>query len=520
MSRMTVRVTTQDLDKITARKNAVSKKKQEIIDGLPHLYGRKWYRWARAFFETKNKNAILCAANQISKSSTQIRKCIHWATATKLWPELWKQPPKVFWYLYPSQDVATVEFEKKWLPEFMPRGKYREDPTYGWRVEYEKKHIKAIHFNSGVTVYFKTYTQNVETLQTGTVDAIFCDEELVEDLYSELRARLFASDGYFSMVFTATLNQEMWYRAIEGQGTEELFPDWFKMQVTMYDCLLYEDGSLGGFTEERIRQIEATCKSKAEIQRRVHGRFITESGRKFHAFDPSRHYVQPHDITNWRLYGAADIGSGGREGHPGAICFVAVRPDYREGRVFMAWRGDHVQTTAGDIYNRFVAMRGDKIFNMQIYDQQSKDFGTIASRAGDSFFKAEKSHELGEEIINTLFAHDMMKLFDGDDEIRKLGVELNLLLKSTPKVKAKDDLADAFRYALTQIPWDWSAIKVKQEAEDPLHLADRPFSTLSDKEKAELEIMERRGIITRKDSKDTWQETEDEFAYWNDQYGN
>jgi len=70
--------------------------KRKIQALLPHLYSWPWYPWARAFFESRNKINLLCAANQISKSSTQIRKCIHWATATELWPSLWKTTPRQF----------------------------------------------------------------------------------------------------------------------------------------------------------------------------------------------------------------------------------------------------------------------------------------------------------------------------------------------------------------------------------------------------------------------------------------
>ena len=39
--------------------------------GLPHLHGWKWYKWAREFFESTNRQNFLCAANQISKSLTE-----------------------------------------------------------------------------------------------------------------------------------------------------------------------------------------------------------------------------------------------------------------------------------------------------------------------------------------------------------------------------------------------------------------------------------------------------------------
>ena len=204
-----------------------------LIQNLPHRYAWKWYTWARTFFESRNKQNFLCAANQISKSSTQIRKCIDWATNVELWSELWDRPPTLFWYLYPDRKVATAEFELKWEKEFLPRGEFKEHERYGWRKVYERGAIDYIEFNTGVRVYFKSYGQDVQNLQTGTVYAIFCDEELPEDLYGELDARLNASGGYFHMVFTATLGQDFWRRCMEPEeGDEVVFPAAHKQTVS------------------------------------------------------------------------------------------------------------------------------------------------------------------------------------------------------------------------------------------------------------------------------------------------
>ena len=228
---------------IALEKEKLLKQQLKLQEGLPHLYGWKWYPWARKFYESRNKMTLLCAANQISKSSTQIRKCIDWATNQHKWKTLWKRRPYQFWYLYPTKEVATIEFNKKCITEFLPRGEFKDDPIYGWTAEYRSRDIFALHFNCGVSVYFKAYSQDVQHLQTGSCDAIFTDEELPEELYDELNIRTAATDGYFSMVFTATLVQQIWRDAIEGRGYIEKFPDALKIQVSMYDCLEYEDGT-------------------------------------------------------------------------------------------------------------------------------------------------------------------------------------------------------------------------------------------------------------------------------------
>ena len=518
----------RDRDPASLRKAEKARLKRE----LPHLFGWNWYRWNRAFFESICRMNLLVAANQIGKSTIQIRKCIHWATDTSIWAKLWplNPTPRQFWYLYPTSDIATTEFQNKWVPEIMPkRGNFIserfkercDDPVYGWKAVYEKKKIYAIAWNSGVMTYFKTYSQNVHSLQAGSCHAIFTDEELPEDLYDELVFRIKATHGYFSMVFTATRNQMLWMLAMEGEGEMEKFPNAFKQQIEMYDCMEYEDGTPGHYTEEMIKEAIEDCKNETEVDRRVRGRFVTEIGRKYGAFVPSKHFIKPFDIPrDWKFYGGVDPGSGGAGGHPTGMGIIAVRPDYRYGVVCKGWRGDGIETTAGDALDHYIIMRGGIKCTFQVYDHACKDFHTIATRVGEPFNKAEKSHEVGEQVVNTLFKNTMLQVFD-TPELRKLGAELMTLNRDTHKKHAKDDLIDgALRYPATYIPWDWTAIRdeLSEEAQEAKKKseADREWT----KEEFEAEqIRLRRGEERKSDEKGGWEETTQEINFWNDQYG-
>ena len=449
-----------------AQKLAELKKQrlQRMKSNLPHLYSFKFYKWAREFFESRSRMNLLTAANQISKSSTQIRKCIHWATATELWPELWPgRRPRVFWYLYPSKDVSTAEFEEKWEAEFMPRNEMKDHPQYGWQVFYKAGFVHRIKFNTGVTVYFKHYSQDVHKLQSGTVDAMFTDEELPVELFDELNFRLEATKGYFHLVFTATKGQLFWYNAMEKRGTKhEVLKDARKWQISRYDCLEYEDGDTNTpWDLEGIEASKAKCSTEAEVLKRIMGRFVMDEGLKYPSFDRSANVVAPYmqKIFNekWNVYSAVDIGSGGKNGHPAGIIFVAVRPDMKKGAVFRGWRGDGITTTSSDILARYQMLRGKLKPVAQKYDWAAADFFNYASNLGETFLKAEKSHELGEETLNTLFKNQMLDIFDEDEELEKLVEELLTLNKDTPKRKAKDDLIDALRYCVVDIPWDWTA---------------------------------------------------------------
>lgn len=498
-----------------AEQIAIREKEVELREGLPFLHGWPWYPWALDFFNSTNKLNFLCAANQVSKSSTQIRKCIDWATNVEKWPMLWRRKPKQFWYMYPSQKVADAEWLTKWSL-FMPQGKYKNHPVYGWKEQTEKGHIVAIHFNTGVHVFFKTYSQSADDLQSGTLDALFCDEEMPEHLWDELVMRLNASEGYFHMVFTATLGQEFWRQVMEPRLDEiERFPTAAKQSVSLYDSQKYVDGSLSQWTDEKIAVTKMRCKSHAEFLKRVMGRFVVSGGRKYEAFDAVKHVKDKHPVpSDWLVYEGIDWGGGGEDprSHKSAICFVAVRPDFRQGRVIVGWRGDGVLTTCGDVFNKHLELK--KLHKLkpvlQCYDFSAKDLSTIAERNGETFIKADKAHDRGEEIINTLFQFNMLAIYE-DPELSKLVGELSTLLAATAKRAAKDDFADAFRYAVTRIPWDFTALTSKPDARDN----DTPEKPLNAKEQ---EIADRRRAFETPEERD-W-DFQSEFDDANDAYGN
>jgi len=457
---------------------------------------------------------LLCAANQLGKSQVQIWRFIEWSTNRALWEKLWDTIPKTFWYLYPTKDIVSMEFRTKIEP-FLPRGDLKNSRDYGWKLaaNQKKTEIRAIEWNNGLRAEFKTYAQNVHHLQAGTIHYVACDEELPEILWPELRQRFAGVKGYFSAVFTATRNQLMWLRAIEGRGQQELFPDAFKRQISKYDCLVFDDGSPGLYTEKQIKIEESEITNKAERDRRIFGKFATSAGRRYWAYDPLRHIIKPKDIPeDWEIYSGVDIGTGGGVSHPAAIAFVAVRPDYRLGYVFKGARFDNEQTTAGDVLNRYRRLRGKMDVTQQVYDWQAKDFSIIAERQGEAFSKADKSQDMGRDVMNSLFSADMLFVFD-DEELNKFGQEAMTLMMNTTKQNASDDFCDAIRFCLMAIPWDWVYLEQKLETSSGRVLNNK-VETEKPKELSEVDQRRLRGWDEHKTD-----ELEDIVSYWNEQYG-
>lgn len=486
--------------------------------GLPHLFGYPWYLWARQVFESRKKEILLTSANQVGKSSTAIRKNIHLATEPKLWKEYWPglqpwQKPGLFWYLYPTKEVATTEFEQKWVKEFLPQGEFEKHPQYGWNAEYNKGDIWAIHFNTGVTIQFKTYAQKAKDLQTSSVYHLTCDEELPVDLLPELKARLNATDGYFMMVFTATLGQLYWKMAMEPSTLdEETHRDALKIQVSLFDSMKYEDGSESPWTKEKINRAIANCPTEAEIQRRVYGKFVKSEGLMYEGFSLEKNMSEAHPLPkDWQIFTGTDPGTGGKSGHPAAVAMIAVSPDYKQGRVFRAWRGDGIPTTSADILDKYTELKGPLAPVVQSYDWAAKDFFMIASRRGEAFTPADKGRERGVALLNTLFKSGMLKIQRGDPELQKLVNELCSLSNKTTKTVAADDLVDALRYAVMAVPWDFSAAEMSDETKAKIGIKKEEPRILS-------EVERRREWILNSQEEKPDESIEDYVDFWNDLY--
>lgn len=434
----------------------------ELKEDLPHLHGFKLYKWQREFIEngTKvndNHISLLCAGNQIGKSSANILKWIHWATEPTLWPILWpNRRPKQFWLLMPTKDMQVTEFTQKYMPEFLPKGNFKKSGQYAWEPEFRNKYLWAIHFTgTGISCFTHTYEQDVHHLQAGTVDAMFVDEEPDYLLMPELLMRLSATNGYFNAVMTPTKGQDQWRRAFEVRGDGELFQGAYKKRVSVFDCMKYEDGTESAWTLNRINDMINRLGTQQEIDLRIYGKFVSQEGLRVPSFDRDRNVIPNVEMgkdTQW--FSGVDIGSGGKA-HPPGIAFVGVKPNYTYGAATLVWRGEPGRNyTVTDIIDKYVQLRAGRQMAGEFYDFASAEFGLVASRAGLNFQKAEKGHDIGYPMLNTLFKNQMLQLVEHEG----LQTLINELVTFRHESKTGNDLIDALRYAISKIPWDFSGV--------------------------------------------------------------
>ncbi len=397
------------------------------------------------------------------------------ATTPELWGEMWPELPagllpSQWWHLYPTQTVASIEFDEKWRP-LMP--KYNEDhPRYGWQVQKTRNGIESLHFNTGINIYFKFYSQSAQALQSGSVYFMGLDEECPVALLPELQMRVNASRGYLNFVFTATIGAKFWKDVVEHRNK---WKDAHVWQVSLTECTKYSDGSSSPWTKGRIKQTIEDCISQEEVDRRVHGKIIApnQGGRQYPTFNRMKH-MRPYEgiPKDWACYAGIDYGSGNPpKGHPSAVTIIAVNKEYTRCKVVRHWRGDNTITTAEDVVDKYVEITEGLSVVTAYYDFSSKDIGTFAHRRSLPFVNADKRRESGKQAVNTLFKKDALEVMVLDEDYPtseitaaelqtgKLMMELENLVDGVSKSSAKDDSIDSLRYAIHAIPWDLELIK-------------------------------------------------------------
>jgi hypothetical protein len=216
-----------------------------------------------------------------------------------------------------------------------------------------------------------------------------------------------------------------------------------------------------------------------------------------------------------------DVGSGGKGRSAGTSLFIAVNPEFTKGRVTRTWRGDHQETTAGDILAKFRELRGKENLTQACYDYQSREFALIASRSGEPFVPANKARDAGEKTVNVLFQAKALTIDADVYDNQKLITELMSIPVGEKNRKFQDDLADTLRYVVELIPWDFARISPDstQGAKSAgVDILDDPDPSWTKEQYSAWEIRQRRGDIKR--GNDEWQEFYDDVDEWNEAYGN
>lgn len=166
------------------------------------------------------------------------------------------------------------------------------------------------------TLYFRSYEQGRENLQSITADYVYCDEEPPQDVYAELMARLTATKGHFAMAFTplkglTPLVQEYWNRT-------DLSKELFCMSIYEVDHIAKDP--------EKLAQIKSNYSGLSESEReaRMMGIPAMGSGTVYPVSDEVLKCDAFSIPSSWKRVAGLDFGRGD---HPIACVWLAFSPE-------------------------------------------------------------------------------------------------------------------------------------------------------------------------------------------------
>jgi hypothetical protein len=536
----------------------------------PHKYF-EFYDWQDEFiYQEKHiekygkypNRLYLTCANQIGKTFAIQNLALFLCTNVEFRKKRWgNNLPRVIWYVLPTQDHINDFYNEKWEPDILSRDEAKADGEFAWKEIKKGKDIKGIYFkNTKCTLNFITLSARSSSHQGRSVGAILFDEEPPVDKLAELETRTASfndpetglSTAILAFAFTPTSAQDYFKRVFQFQDLrflnkvpkdlkdkyfldkhtdthrtctpqeeeKELFkagPTTWKRRVSMFEAVKFKSGKRGKFTNARVREFIKAQPTNRDLMIRAFAQFEKEDdgGKIYKYFDRDKHLrsVERSYIQRFKrgglLTSGIDYGSGSN--HPGGYVVTWVSDDKKTVKIVLKWRGEKGKvTTAGDIIEKYIAATKGWNISFPFYDHSCKDLATIYNRiTGKELYKAEKSHEIGVGVVDTLYKHNMLEILGIDDEPygEWAAVEYENLSNKIAKKDRSDELSDCIRYSLAGVAHMFEFTELM-----PINLVDQ-----MKKEIKEMKEPEDYGVRSWNNVKEDDKETEwitDELSDW------
>lgn len=303
------------------------------------------------------------------------------------------------------------------------------------------------------SIYFRSYEQGRENLQSLTADYVYCDEEPPQDVYAELMARLAATGGHFLMAFTplkgmTPIVQEFWSG---DDPSKELF------------CMsIYEVDHIAKFPE-KLAQVKSMYAGLSEAEREARMMGIPAMGSGVvYPVDDSVLKCDSFEIPkDWKRICGLDFGRGE---HPIAAvwlafdqegvcylydCFKLTRVGDLEVASQLLARGDYIPVSWP---HDFVRSSGISSIN-GLEKTEGWKYKEIYEKYGIQFTDTNAKTEEGSTRVEAGIVEVRQAMIEGKFRVFSHLTEwfkekATYLYKEDGTVtKEKDDLLDATRYA-------------------------------------------------------------------------
>lgn len=391
------------------------------------------------FHSHPGRFSVILGGNRSGKSMALCYEAVWWALGDHPFKKLPFHTPVRLWIMVSTQEVGSDVIWKEKLEPIIPHrfiSKIRKSGPY----------ISQIEFTNGSVITLKSYEKGETALQSASVHAVFCDEQVPWETYQELRQRISDIQGHMYFAFTPLIPSKELQEYIEYQpklGEKCDQAEMSVVKITRYDNPVFAD-----MTDE-IRQAEASM-SGNQAATRIYGDWLLYSGRLIPHFN-DKCIVESFTIpVDWRRALVVDPATTGEAG----CVWLAEDPvngtwfQYKELLIAGLAPSALAQRIANESVGKFI-IKG--------YDTASAWFAAEAQNI--SFFKDSlvsiKKNSQNEAMVNILndrFYNGNYKIFKTcQDTCKQIQGYVNKpnSIKFDP-IKDDDHLVDCWKY-FTQI---------------------------------------------------------------------
>jgi len=239
---------------------------QEITELLTELKSRKDARgidfyepfeWAKAFHQCQKPFRYVIGSNKVGKTTGAAVEGGRFSLGTHPYRKNIRMPNEG-WVV--STDFSKgLEVAQRRFFDFFPKDKI---------ASYEKRY-RTLHTTDGCIVRFKSAESGREAFAGANIDWAWVDEECPRDIFTEIVARLVATDGCLWMTIVPIEGMDWTYTDIwDKQGTVEFDTDSQIFSPEIWDNPL--------LTDVQIKRFMRTL-GDDEIQARIYGKYATRS---------------------------------------------------------------------------------------------------------------------------------------------------------------------------------------------------------------------------------------------------
>lgn len=302
------KVASQPVSTADAIREAAEKLRRQAVE--PNIDGYHPHAKQELFHRSTSRIKLYIGGNRSGKTVGGITEDIFWLRGRHPYRNTPRTPVR--------GRIVTTDFtngvEKTIIPNLLRFVPISELRGGSWFSAYDNQ-LRTLHFENGSFVELMSYDQDLDKFSGTSRHFIHFDEEPPQDIYGECRARLVDTGG--SLWFTMTpvegmtwVYDDLYEPAVNGQ-----MPEVYVLEIDMTENPYISQ------TEIDFLKVGT---DEAEIDARIHGRFVEVAGKVYPMFSKDTHVIDPVEIpSNWQIHASMDHGLT----NPTAWLWHAVDPD-------------------------------------------------------------------------------------------------------------------------------------------------------------------------------------------------